>query len=99
MLNHRQNKEYNLYDVTETADEYGARTFSQTAVTTLNLNVIESNNYAENGEPRANECDAFTVTWYVYCKPGQILQSANEKYQITRVINSTRFAQLYLKKI
>lgn len=98
MLNHRQNKEYNLYDVGE-VNEYGQRTFSNSPLTTLSLNIMDSNNYGATDDPRAAETDAFAITWYVHCKPGQILQSADSKYQIVRAINSTRFAQLYLKKI
>ena len=98
MLNHRQNKEYNLYDVGE-VNEYGQRAFSNSPLTTLSLNIMDSNNYGATDDPRVAETDAFAITWYVHCKPGQILQSADSKYQIVRAINSTRFAQLYLKKI
>ncbi len=98
MLNHRNNKEYNLYDATEIG-AYGQKVFSNMPITTLSLNIMESNYVEATGEPRAADSDAFCITWYVHCKPGQILESTDSKYQIVRAINSTRFAQLYLKKI
>lgn len=98
MLNHRNNKEYNLYD-RDSVGEYGQPVFSNNPITTLSLNIMESNYAESTDKPRASDSDAFCITWYVHCKPGQILESADSKYQIVRAINSTRFAQLYLKKI
>lgn len=98
MLNHRNRTQYYLYTKGSTGS-YGQPVIDTEPIASFIANVVESDDYRRNDDPRAGEETFFTVCSYFGAKPGMVLSDGVNRYEITRVINSTRFAQLYLKKI
>ena len=98
MLNHRNRTQYSLY-TKGSVGTYGEPVMSTTPIATFLANVVETDDYRRTDDPRAGEDSYSTVCSYHAAKPGMILSDGVNRYEITRVINSTRLAQLYLKKI